>query len=301
MPRYYHHDLNSDKVHIFTGGKADWLTFPPQDRDAFKRNCLWSGSRNCWVSRSKGKSRILMFLGETLKRLGFEDRGEVGSRLSFAEKVAEEQSRAADRADRMEDRAAAAQKEADGRFKASDAIVGQIPMGQPILVGHHSEKRHRNALKRSDNHMRAGIEATEKRKHYEDRASTARSTADGAKYSNPAFLGRRIKECETEMRRLLRNLKGATTNNYRDALTTVLAEVGDKLEFYRHCRATCGAPIFDRQALKGKQEVLIRGTWHKIVRLNPTTVAVPNICFPTPESQVKYAMKYLYSEVKDAK
>jgi hypothetical protein len=45
------------------------------------------------------------------------------------------------------------------RFKvASNAVTG-IPMGQPILVGHHSEGRHRAALKRSNNNMSKGCEA----------------------------------------------------------------------------------------------------------------------------------------------
>lgn len=35
--------------------------------------------------------------------------------------------------------------------KVSDAILSAIPPGQPILVGHHSEKRHRKALDRSWN------------------------------------------------------------------------------------------------------------------------------------------------------
>lgn len=49
-------------------------------------------------------------------------------------------------------------------YQASHAIVGQIPMGQPILVGHHSEARHRSDLARSDAHMRKAIEEDNKAK-----------------------------------------------------------------------------------------------------------------------------------------
>lgn len=46
-----------------------------------------------------------------------------------------------ERAEKAEQRAAAAEKGASDR-------AGMIPMGQPILVGHHSERRHRRDLER---------------------------------------------------------------------------------------------------------------------------------------------------------
>lgn len=47
-----------------------------------------------------------------------------------------------------------------------------IPMGQPILVGHHSEKRHRNHLKRIDAKLEKGFNAYNKAKHFEDKAAS---------------------------------------------------------------------------------------------------------------------------------
>jgi hypothetical protein len=43
-------------------------------------------------------------------------------------------------------------------------------MGQPILVGHHSEGRHRRALERSDNAMRKAHEESERAKELQHRA-----------------------------------------------------------------------------------------------------------------------------------
>lgn len=60
-------------------------------------------------------------------------------------------------ADRSEGRAAAAFKRADLREEVSG-----IPFGQPVLIGHHSERRHLAAIKRADNAMRAGIDASKK-------------------------------------------------------------------------------------------------------------------------------------------
>jgi prefoldin subunit 5 len=48
-----------------------------------------------------------------------------------------------------------------------------IPLGQPILVGHHSEGRHRAHLKRIDSAYRRGTEASDKAGYYEGKAATA--------------------------------------------------------------------------------------------------------------------------------
>jgi len=56
-------------------------------------------------------------------------------------------------ADRAEERAAAAFDRGDLREEKSG-----IPLGQPILVGHHSEGRHRRAIARADNAMRKSID-----------------------------------------------------------------------------------------------------------------------------------------------
>lgn len=42
-------------------------------------------------------------------------------------------------------------------------------MGQPILVGHHSEKRHRKHLERIDNEMRKSIQESEKADYYRNK------------------------------------------------------------------------------------------------------------------------------------
>lgn len=53
-----------------------------------------------------------------------------------------------------------ARQEADARYRNARRQVENIPLGQPILVGHHSERGHRAALKRYDNNMRASVNAS---------------------------------------------------------------------------------------------------------------------------------------------
>jgi hypothetical protein len=57
----------------------------------------------------------------------------------------------------------------------SSGLLSAIPMGQPILVGHHSERGHRRLLERADNMMRKACEADDKAKHYARQAAVTAS------------------------------------------------------------------------------------------------------------------------------
>lgn len=71
-------------------------------------------------------------------------------------------------AEKARARAAAAYKRAD----MSESATG-IPFGQPILVGHHSEGRHRAAIKRADNAMRKSIKEDRLAASLESKAASA--------------------------------------------------------------------------------------------------------------------------------
>jgi hypothetical protein len=75
-----------------------------------------------------------------------------------------------DRKERLENAADRAQGEANAAFQREHAIIDRIPMGQPILVGHHSEKRHRGDLKRAESARRKAFDA-------QDRAAELRGMA----------------------------------------------------------------------------------------------------------------------------
>lgn len=66
-------------------------------------------------------------------------------------------------ADKADARGAAAQR-------GAHAIADGIPLGQPILVGHHSEKRHRRDLDRIDSGYRRAGEESDKAARHEARA-----------------------------------------------------------------------------------------------------------------------------------
>ncbi len=79
------------------------------------------------------------------------------SRENYEAEQEEKRERYAQRAEKLRAAADADYRKADLREEVSG-----IPFGQPILVGHHSERRHRKTLERADNAMRRAIDATEK-------------------------------------------------------------------------------------------------------------------------------------------
>jgi len=98
--------------------------------------------------------------------------------------------------------------------KVADSAVAGIPLGQPILVGHHSERRHRNALERSHRNMGKSFKEADKSNYWARRAESALRRADG-RYTAPATK-RRIEELEADRRRWLRELDQVVAGEKRD-------------------------------------------------------------------------------------
>jgi hypothetical protein len=78
--------------------------------------------------------------------------------------------------DRARLMASKARMESQSAYQAAKQIGDMIPMGQPILVGHHSEGRHRRDIGRIDSNMRKSVEASDKANYYEDKARRLESS-----------------------------------------------------------------------------------------------------------------------------
>lgn len=79
------------------------------------------------------------------------------------------------RIDSMRRRAEQKKAESNSAYSDAQSMAGQIPLGQPILVGHHSERRHRNHLKRIDRKYRKSAELDQQAESLERRANFAES------------------------------------------------------------------------------------------------------------------------------
>ncbi len=76
------------------------------------------------------------------------------------------------RKERYERYAENADKRSQEAYEKARHISSYIPPGQPILVGHHSEKRHRADISRIDNQMRTSINEQKKSEYWADRAAS---------------------------------------------------------------------------------------------------------------------------------
>ena len=107
--------------------------------------------------------------------------------------------RAADRADRFGEYSDRRHADADRAHAAVERIADGIPLGQPILIGHHSERRARKDAEKIESGMRKAVRMWETAQYWLDRAAGARRHA---KYKElPAVRHRRIKGLEADLRR----------------------------------------------------------------------------------------------------
>lgn len=106
--------------------------------------------------------------------------------------------RAEERADRFEGYSENRLKDAHQAKEAVDRIADGIPLGQPILVGHHSERHARRDAAKIENGMRKAVKMWETSQYWEQRAAGA---LRHAKYKErPDVRARRIKTLEAELR-----------------------------------------------------------------------------------------------------
>lgn len=264
----------------------------------------WSRTGGTWFLRNtRGRPARTYTIEECAKALreaGFEVTVDVdnGTAEQRAEALDAHRERRAEALDAKAERLAA---EASAHSEASHAATAGIPFGQPILVGHHSERRHRRAIERSDNAMRKAVDTHRASEDAAGRAQTARYERERSQ--DPAFIGRRIADKERNIRDYERKLNGTSGNGmaygqkaegaYRERIEGLLAEARDELAHWQEQLEATGAKVYTRDDIKPGDLVKIRHGWSKVVRANPKTVAC-DVGMPWP-------LKYPYSEIKGHK
>ncbi len=229
----------------------------------------WSRRLAVWyLQGSRGrapKRHRIDAIAESLKGAGFQTQVEV-EQYKPEEAFGALQNAGTARADALAARAEAKSASASDSFQASrDAIAG-IPAGQPILVGHHSERRHRKDLDRSDRHGQRSLQA-----HTEAQSAARRSEAAASRArrrENPVVMARRMKRLQAAQRDLERRLPREPGLQAR--LTDVTSEIG----FLDEAIAASGVKRYAPSDLKAGDRVTIHGRQRIVAKVNPKTVAV---------------------------
>ncbi len=117
-------------------------------------------------------------------------------------------------------------------FRRSDELASAIPLGQPILVGHHSERGHRAHLKKIHDLMDKGVEAGHKAKYYERKAEAIESNSAISSDDPEAIskLEQKLKELEEAQvhykaaNKIIRNQKLSDEQKVIDLMKLSLSE-----------------------------------------------------------------------------
>jgi hypothetical protein len=207
-------------------------------------------------------------------------------RTSFAERLEAKQDRAADRAERYSDYADNAKARADAAFNKADTISERFAMGQPILVGHHSEKRARKDQERMHNALSTACEETKKAEYWRGRAGSA---SEKAGERSIAFMDRRLKEAEANLRDVQRKLDGTwnvlaepATGEWKIRLEQLQAEYSEQVDYWKAEIDAAGGIQFSGKARPEEGQTSIRKGdlirsqhgWVIVDRVNPTSVSV---------------------------
>ena len=215
-------------------------------------------------------------------------------RKSFAEQVEYSLERKEAKAERYEAYAENAHTKATDRQNKVEKIMSFIPPGQPILVGHHSEKRHRKDIERMDSNMRRSVEETEKADYFTNKSASLRHDAKHITCSRK-FIGNRIADATKDIAKLNRYLSLTQNKANKIIYAERLNQAQEKLAFWTNQLKTLEQSQFEDEAqvpspenIKVGDEVYYLG-WHPVVRVNKKTVTVSH-WHDTPQS--RYSLPY---------
>lgn len=145
----------------------------------------------------------------------------------YEERIERRRERYAQRSEKKRAEAKAANDTARG-------ILDHIPMGQPVLVGHHSERRHRRDLERVDRSTRKAIDADRAAAHYADKAENYGT--HGVSSDDPEAvvkLRAKLTELETKRDRYKAHNKKARAEGGDQLPSYVLKNLGANIRRYR--------------------------------------------------------------------
>lgn len=252
--------------------KSEYMALSEELKKEIQSSFLWSGKAGAWVSRSINNHYRALKVAE---KLGLENGGKTGERLSYAEELERKAERAERRADRYEQYAENATDRAKNLQSALESHRGDIAFfTQPIIPGHSGSQAFANYRERLYKRYEKGFEEYQRSDYYKERAATARTTADNAKLKDRVYLHNRIKEQNSILKKLQESIVAREQNLYKlqqgeelkawdgTLLTIEGQEKGieatlekyeweyGKLEFFEKCLDELGGIQFSKENIK---------------------------------------------------
>lgn len=203
-------------------------------------------------------------------------------RQGFAEQLEGIIERKTARIEKFEGYSENASARSESAYKKANSVASMIPMGQPVLVGHHSEGRHRRDLRRIDSGMRKSIEESKKSEYYSDKANSLGHQVNQMA-NNRTYIANRIREGRAELARLGRQNHLTDEPLAQAQLQTRISNALERLTVWQEkLRAledeavAKGEQVASPENLKAGDLVYYRGTWYPVVRVNQKSVTIGN-------------------------
>lgn len=179
---------DDNKLRLYSTSRLDTETYEWVRAAGF----IWASKQDCFVAPMWTPAREDVLL-ELCGEIADNDR-------SLTE-------RAKERAERFASYSDNRRRDAEQAHAGVKSITSNIPLGQPILVGHHSERRARRDAERIENGMRKAVRMWDTADYWKERAAAALAHA---RYKElPAVRARRIKGLEADLRKQVRNKQDA--------------------------------------------------------------------------------------------
>lgn len=252
--------------------KSDYMNLSDELKKEIKSAFLFSGKAKAWVSRSTNNHYRAL---QVANKLGLSDAGKIGERLNYEEELERKAEKAEARAERYEQYSENAEKRAENLQADFNKYRKDWSwLTQPIIAGHAGSRAFANHKNKVMARYEKGFEEYEKSAYYQDRAATARATANNAKLKDRVYLHNRIKECNKNLKTYQQSVVACEENIYKiqqgqelkswngnlltiegqenriaDTLEKYDYEYG-KLEFFEKCLADLGGIQFSKENIK---------------------------------------------------
>ena len=201
---------------------------------------------------------------------------------TIEEQVGFKDERSQARADRAQERAQAQQSRSTAAYNRSNAAVEGIPMGQPIMVGHHSEARHRRDLAKSHTAMSQSVAVSQYAAHLGERATGSRQQISNRQTIK--YMGNRLKEAQVKLRAAEKRLE-KSPDNLHCQLDKADAEAS--IAHWTAAIDAAGGMLSKETVSKGDWVEFIGG-WYEVIRSNKKSVTITNFLYPGGSYVVPY-------------
>ncbi|WP_432008803.1 DUF3560 domain-containing protein [Streptomyces bacillaris] len=271
-------------VHGTRRGDASADQLKKRDYGSYGRLAFkWSRHLGCWYlphSRDKQADRYSIdLLAKRLRGADFEVTVTVNEevRRSFTEAEADRTERAEARAERFEGYADNAATSSNTAHAAAKQIADGIPLGQPIIVGHHSEGRARRDAARIDTNMRRSISDAKRADYWQNRAEAAGRYEQHR--NDPQRTLRRLEKLRAELRQQERHHATAVEKGWDSAerhannVLDLKDEIAHWEQVIEEAKAR-GVKLWEPGDFVRGDFAFVLGSWYEVARVNPKTLSI---------------------------